>query len=125
MTMTREEILALEGQALNDEVALHVMGWGNDNGVWVDTKTFLQVCSVDYWNPCKSIEDAWMVLQNILARPGAFFLMLPIIAGMYAPQHPDQGESFSDGLEKWILSEDAPAGICRAALIIVLLEWRK
>ena len=53
--MTRDEILKMTEQELNDAVAVHVMGWD------IKRQEYLQFA--EYFNPAENIADAWLVVD--------------------------------------------------------------
>ena len=126
--MTRQEILNMTKEELNEAVARKVMGWklSLDGECWGTEDELLRDKSD--WNPAKEIEHAWWVILKMVENGGAPALINDdnghwalAFDGM---QNVPMGDEPCDidtcfFVEKDMWHEEPGVAICRAALMAV------
>ena len=125
--MTREDILKMTKEELNEAVAKRVMKWkeANCDGVgWLDEKRAF----IWPWNPAEKIEDAWRVVLK-LVNGGACPALINDDNGHWAlafdgvqnvPMNSEPCDiQTTFFVEKDLWHEEAGIAICRAALMAV------
>ena len=128
--MTKDQILKMTKEELNEAVAKKVMGWRYTHVTdrWTDKKSGKIQCFINGWNPAEKIEDAWRVVLKMVDDGAAPALINDdnnhwtlAFDGM---QNVPMGDEPCDietcfFVEKDLWHEEPGVAICRAALMAV------